>query len=235
MMKNSFCFALAISSVLSLAAQQTKPGDTFSKKQTVYLKLGGGFSTRLARLDEGIQQLSPNFQKHIKGMRNGINLQLEAGVFLNKTGNDAIAFQLYNLPINRESKFTEGDLGYTLVNEDRIRFIGINWVSFHRLSKADKIRLISRLGTGTISYKASSRFLIVRTIGQDTFTEVGVSDPISASGFGLTSGIGLDIRISPNLAFETNVDLFTGRVEIIDNVRENLSNLAFSVGLRLSL
>jgi opacity protein-like surface antigen len=236
-------FAMLMFLLLSgnASAQQTQ--NNTKEKVKWILSVNGGYGTRTARLDP---EVPSSLKEHIRKLRTGPVLQLEAGIKASNAHAFTLSFSSLMMENNNhvyaQSSVVQTPGGPTTVlttnrisTNDRINVITANWVSFSSLNPNQTVFLTSKLGMGIASYRSENSIQVIN------FGTTGFE--LNGTGFAILGGLGLDIKLSKSLFLSLNGELTTASAKLKSgneasspaDEKEGLSNLNFTGGIRLVL
>jgi hypothetical protein len=199
------------------------------------LRIGanGGWSTRLAKIHEDVDDAQRNY---LKSLKSGYNYSFDLTYYFSLQSGIGAKYAAFRSKYGIEDFHYDLSNGQTFIGElsddITINFIG-PFYSTRAMTKSKKNSFIANMGLGYVGYKDKVFIL------EENLTLTG-------STFGLCFDLGYDIGISQSLALGIQLSVVTGNLtkyEISDGVNsqvveldednyENLSRFDLSVGLR---
>lgn len=189
--------------------------DGDAEKQSIFFRLGGGYSMRLNPLQG---ELDANGQKHYGRLKRGGGQSLQIGYFL--TQKDAFAL-VYSRFGSKAEHTIMGNKRKSLVNTS---FAGLTYQRFIPVGEKKDINFNLKLGPGFIFHREEST-LTNGVNGTTTLTDYSKRVP------GIITGTGFDFKLNSNIRFELNIDKTWGRVNE-KTTKMNLGVLSFGAGFR---
>ncbi len=193
-----------------------------------HVSIAGGNSIRIAKISPLAS--NPFEVAHLKGLRNGINYDVQIGHFFNEREGLGVQYNLFRCA--KETSFWGGHLR----DNYALHYIGLNYLMRRELSEVSTLNF--SLGSGLSHYNNHAYYQ-------------PITMHIKNTSLGFSANGGADFRIAKNLFLGGNLRLISGvarsvnvrynsnpsttKLRLNENTYENLSRVDLNIGLRISL
>ncbi len=193
-----------------------------------HVSIAGGVSTRIAKISPLAS--NPFEVAHLKGLRNGINYDVQVGHFFNESEGLGIQYNLFRCA--KETSYWGGHLR----DDYALHYIGLNYLMRRELSEVSNLNF--GIGSGLTHYNNHAYYQAIHM-------------HIKSNTLGFNAQGGVDFRISQNMVLGGNLRLISGvarslnvrynnsstptKLKLGENTYENLSRVDLNIGFRISL
>jgi hypothetical protein len=193
------------------------------------LALRGGYTYRFAEIPE---DLTADFENHLKGLKNGYNLGADIHIFSSEKNGFGISGSMTNAKSTLSDVALTDDLGNILAIGDLEEDISLYYVGPSYMS-----RLVNSIGNVHFLYTLTAGYYAY----QEEMSFLGESIDIKGGSIGFGISVGMDFLASENFALEAQVSVLMGWLSKFDidgqsvdlEESENLSRIDLTLGIRL--